>query len=93
MEGGSWALTLSGLVVLGLQLHAYGYVPSALPDSNCFGQSTEAAAGSGGYLTLQAQAPRMAAAPTLSSTGASKVPLLLLCATALPRTPRAHLRA
>ncbi|KAL4859968.1 hypothetical protein ACK3TF_000201 [Chlorella vulgaris] len=38
-EGGSWLAALSGLVVLGLQWQAYGYFPSALPDSNCFGQS------------------------------------------------------
>ncbi len=36
-EGGSWLAVAAGLVVLALQVQTRGYVPSALPDSNCFG--------------------------------------------------------
>ncbi|KAL4437989.1 hypothetical protein ABPG77_004210 [Micractinium sp. CCAP 211/92] len=37
VEGGSWLAVLAGAAVLVVQWQTYGYIPSALPDSNCFG--------------------------------------------------------
>lgn len=72
VEGGSWLAALSGLVVLALQWQTYGYIPSALPDSNCFGQPSSLA-------TAQAPgapsaAASMAAAPPVSAIDSSKAP-------------------
>ncbi|GAB4816984.1 hypothetical protein N2152v2_004030 [Parachlorella kessleri] len=36
-EGGSWLAVVAGLAVLVLQVQTRGYIPSALPDSQCFG--------------------------------------------------------
>ncbi|KAK3239286.1 hypothetical protein CYMTET_50773 [Cymbomonas tetramitiformis] len=36
-EGLAYLATTLGIVVLLLQLQEYGYIPGALPDSNCFG--------------------------------------------------------
>ncbi|PRW58979.1 T3A5_60 isoform B [Chlorella sorokiniana] len=69
VEGGSWLAALSGAVVLALQWQTYGYIPSALPDSNCFGQPA-------GFATAQAPsapaAASLAAAPPLSGIDSSK---------------------
>jgi hypothetical protein len=89
VEGGSWLAALSGAVVLALQWQTYGYIPSALPDSNCFGQPA-------GFATAQAPsapaAASLAAAPPLSGIDSSKVPLLLTAA-ALCAPRAAPLRA
>ncbi|KAI7844249.1 hypothetical protein COHA_002047 [Chlorella ohadii] len=70
VEGGSWLAALSGVVVLALQWQTYGYIPSALPDSNCFGQPA-------GFATAQASgaptaAASLAAAPALNGIDSSK---------------------
>lgn len=70
-----------------LQWQTYGYIPSALPDSNCFGQPAS-------FTTAQAPGARtaaasVAAAPPLNGVDSSQV-LLLLAAAAL-RAPRAAL--
>lgn len=72
---------------IGLQWQTFGYIPSALPDSNCFGQpaaSGFAAAQAPGHASPAAS---LVAAPPPSSIDSSKV-LLLLAAAAL-RAPRA----
>lgn len=60
------------------QWQTYGYIPSALPDSNCFGQPSS-------FVTAQAPgapsaAASTAAAPPVSAIDSSKVPLLLSAA-------------
>lgn len=74
------------------QWSTYGYIPSALPDSNCFGEGSAR----GSFPTTQAATStttQLASAPSLlPAVSSSKVPLLLLCAAA-PRVTRAQLRA
>lgn len=38
----AFASILSGVAVLGLQVKDYGYIPAALPDANCFGDTASA---------------------------------------------------
>lgn len=45
VEGGSWIAAAAGAVVLFLQIQTYGYIPSALPDSNCYGEGSSSGGG------------------------------------------------
>lgn len=55
-----------------LQWQVYGYIPSALPDSNCFGGQAAAA---GGYATAQAPAAGQRAFPVLVAVDGAEVRL------------------
>ncbi|PSC75232.1 hypothetical protein C2E20_1164 isoform B [Micractinium conductrix] len=71
VEGGSWLAAAAGLGVLVLQWQTFGYIPSALPDANCFGAGAPTAASfsvaqtPGGSVATSQLAP----APALTSSG------------------------
>lgn len=91
VEGGSWLAALSGLVVLALQWQTYGYIPSALPDSNCFGAEAGSTARSLPATATNAAASRqLPATPSASGVDTTKVQLLGCAAAAAGlRAPRA----